>query len=105
VTVRDLIVRGCRSYFVNDGPTTLLEFNPQLGVQASADWSSEVVTTSGTVSTKMRFLGEVEIDGALNHDGSTVGFYGAAPVAKQTGVPVTAEGIHAALVNLGLISA
>lgn len=32
-----------------------------------------------------------------------LGFYGAKPVAKPTGVPVTAEGVHAALVTLGLI--
>ena len=54
---------------------------------------------------KNYFGGEVELDGALNHDGSTVGFYGTAPVAKQTGVAVTAAGIHAALVSLGLIAA
>lgn len=35
---------------------------------------------------------------------TNIGFYGNAPIAKQTGVPVTAEGVHAALVNLGLIS-
>jgi hypothetical protein len=34
-----------------------------------------------------------------------VGFYGTAPIVKQTGVAVTAAGIHAALVNLGLIAA
>jgi len=34
-----------------------------------------------------------------------VGFYNTAPVAQQTGVAVTAAGIHAALVNLGLITA
>ena len=34
-----------------------------------------------------------------------VGFYGTAPVAQQTGVAVSAAGIHAALVNLGLITA
>lgn len=28
--------------------------------------------------------GEVEIDGALNHDGSTVGFYGTTPIVKPT---------------------
>jgi len=33
----------------------------------------------------------------------TVGFYGTSPIAKQTGVAVTAEAIHAALVALGLI--
>ncbi len=34
-----------------------------------------------------------------------VGFYGASPVALQTGVAVTAAAVHAALVNLGLITA
>lgn len=34
-----------------------------------------------------------------------VGFYNTAPIAKQTGVAVTAGGIHAALVALGLIAA
>ena len=34
-----------------------------------------------------------------------LGFYGKAPIARQTGVAVTAGGIHAALVNLGLITA
>jgi hypothetical protein len=33
-----------------------------------------------------------------------LGFFGATPVAKPTGVAVTAAGIHAALVSLGLIS-
>jgi hypothetical protein len=36
---------------------------------------------------------------------TTVGFYATAPVVKQTGVAVSAAGVHAALVNLGLISA
>jgi len=34
-----------------------------------------------------------------------LGFYGATPVAQQTGVAVDAAGIHAALVALGLITA
>lgn len=33
-----------------------------------------------------------------------IGFYGATPIVKQTGVAVSAAGIHAALVNLGLIT-
>lgn len=37
--------------------------------------------------------------------GEKLGFYGTAPIAKQTGVAVSAAGIHAALVALGLISA
>jgi hypothetical protein len=43
--------------------------------------------------------------GTLDHDGPNLGFYGTAPIAKQTGVAVTAGGIHTALVNLGLIAA
>jgi hypothetical protein len=34
-----------------------------------------------------------------------IGFYGAAPAVRPTGVAVTAAGIHAALVTLGLITA
>lgn len=40
-----------------------------------------------------------------NAGADTVGFYGHAPTAQQTGVAVTAGGIHAALVALGLITA
>jgi hypothetical protein len=36
--------------------------------------------------------GNLEIDGALNHDGSTVGFYGATPVAKQGDPPDITSG-------------
>jgi len=48
---------------------------------------------------------DLEIDGALNHDGSTAAFYGTVPIVQQTGVAVSAAGVHAALVNLGLITA
>ena len=41
----------------------------------------------------------------IGGSGTDIGFYGATPVALQTGVAVTAAGIHAALVNLGLITA
>jgi hypothetical protein len=40
-----------------------------------------------------------------NSGGVRLGFFGGAAVAKPTGVAVTAAGIHAALVSLGLISA
>lgn len=42
---------------------------------------------------------------ALSLGTGDVGFYAATPVAQQTGVAVTAAAIHAALVNLGLITA
>lgn len=37
--------------------------------------------------------------------GGRIGFYGTTAIAQQTGVAVTASAIHAALVNLGLITA
>lgn len=53
----------------------------------------------------IRIVNDLEIDGDLNHDGSAVGFYGTTPVSQQTGVAVSDAAIHAALVNLGLITA
>lgn len=37
--------------------------------------------------------------------GQKLGFFATTPVVQQTGVAITAAGIHAALVNLGLITA
>ncbi len=70
---------------------------------ADPDTATEVASIDETG--KLQLDGEAEIDGDLNHDGTNVGFYGTAPVAQQTGVAVTAAGIHAALVSLGLITA
>lgn len=48
----------------------------------------------------------VEIDGALNHDGTTVGFYGTTPITKPTVVLTTpsVQDVIDALVALGLIA-
>lgn len=43
--------------------------------------------------------------GSFAQTGSKSGFYGTAPIVQQTSVAVTAGAIHAALVNLGLITA
>jgi hypothetical protein len=48
--------------------------------------------------------GGVTSRGQFNHTTGNVGFYGTTPIAKQTSVPVTAAGVHAALVALGLIT-
>lgn len=37
--------------------------------------------------------------------GQKMGFYGTTPIAQQTGIAVSAAGIHAALVALGLFTA
>lgn len=50
------------------------------------------------ITLKLWLKDELELDGALNHDGTTVGFYGAAPAAKPT---VTgSRGGNAALASL-----
>ena len=46
---------------------------------------------------------DVTVVGALKVQGNC-GFYNTTPIAKQTGVAVSAAGVHAALVNLGLIT-
>lgn len=73
----------------------------KVAVSASAANSALVINSSS----KATFSADVGIGGALDHDGTTVGFYSTAPITKQTGVAVTAEAIHAALVALGLIGA
>ncbi|MEK0325291.1 MAG: hypothetical protein QQN63_06265 [Nitrosopumilus sp.] len=49
--------------------------------------------------------GNFVISGDLDHNGTNAGFYSTTPIAQQTGVAVTAGGVHAALVALGLITA
>ena len=63
---------------------------------------ADVVVTVGT-QTAPGFVPRPGEDGGTIY--GNVGFYGGTPVAKPTGVAVTAEAIHAALVSLGLISA
>jgi hypothetical protein len=54
-------------------------------------------STTAFVNGKAHVGGEVEVDGALNHDGTTVGFYGTTPVARPSAVTA-----RAALEALGL---
>lgn len=57
------------------------------------------------VTGKMYTTDEIEIDGALNHDGTTVGFYGVAPTTRPTAYTqtyATATRTHAALTSATL---
>jgi hypothetical protein len=51
-------------------------------------------TTAGDIvaKNKIKSEGEVEIDGALNHDGTTAGFYGATPVTQPASADQAALG-------------
>lgn len=70
--------------------------------------NSSVTISAGAGPVDINGLGTVKLDSVAgvvvsNAAAHPVGFYGSAGVAKQVGVPVTAAGIHAALVALGLI--
>lgn len=64
--------------------------------------SSASRLTNSTANTMMLGFGSAP---SIWFGDDTLGFYSTSPIAKQTGVAVTAAGIHAALVNLGLIAA
>jgi photosystem II stability/assembly factor-like uncharacterized protein len=66
-----------------------------LGFGGVTNGSLLVTTDSGTV-----FEATLDSGSYANQ----LGFYGVTPVSQPTGVAVTAAGIHAALVSLGLIS-
>jgi hypothetical protein len=88
----------------------------QFKTATTADWILGIRETSdsdfhlfsyGTVAdvlTIARSTGAATFAGAVTVGGN-VGFYNNAPVAKPTGVAVTAAAIHAALVTLNLIAA
>lgn len=66
----------------------------QKTVQLSDGRALVVGRTTGT---------KIASEGGAN--GQKLGFFGVTPVTQQTGVAVSAAGIHAALVSLGLITA
>ena len=66
----------------------------QVGSATTADSAKFYV--NGKISTS----GEMEINGALNHDGSTAGFFGAAPATQQTLAAYTSDGEGAAYTGI-----
>lgn len=72
------------------------------------DGKDAVIATFTGSSKQVDFAGAITVAGSAtlgNAAADVIGFYGAAGTAQQTGVAVTAAAIHAALVNLGLITA
>ena len=83
-----------------DGGSGYYGLNFQAPTSPYPDFSGTVNFTNVLTLTSQTatFAGAVKV-------GGNVGFYNNAPVAKPTGVAVTAAAIHAALVTLNLISA
>lgn len=80
--------------FTNDARTW------QVGVLGSG---SDAFYLSDITGSKNPLIVSSDNKISLGEADASLGFYGATPVAKQTGVAVSAAGIHAALVALGLI--
>lgn len=98
-----------RTYNVNDAQRTRLTFTS--GIDEAVAACSTLVWTGfklgGVLTLNAQNLVSdtttgTEIATAANQK---LGFFGTTPVIQQAGVAVTAVGIHAALVNLGLITA
>ena len=67
-----------------------------------------ISATGGDTNVRLNLNGKGTATGGgvlIEPAAGLVGFYGTTPIVKQAGVAVTAAGIHAALVNLGLIAA
>ena len=85
-----------------DGDTYLegwLDISPTFADLAYGTDNSEVLLTN--------FNAKIKVNNVTLIEGTTtgLGFFNATPVAQPTGVAVSAAGIHAALVSLGLITA
>lgn len=63
------------------------------------------LTGAQSIAGVKTFSDNIILSADLDHNGSNIGFYSTDPVSLQTGVAVSAAGVHAALVNLGLITA
>jgi len=73
-------------------------------IRSQLNAATNVRFISHTGTAQSDFGGRVNLNGVLAHASANLGFYGTAPIAQPAAVPVTAAGIHAALVSLGLIT-
>lgn len=75
-------------------------------ITVTQTWTAGTTINLGNTAATGVNIGGSATGGGLLLGGASakVGFYGATPIVKQTGVAVSAAGVHAALVNLGLIA-
>lgn len=72
--------------------------------QSSGAWANAYGGGDSTHPNKWLFGGGGSSSAVLSIGPDQIAFFTSMPVSKQTSVPVTAAGIHAALVNYGLIT-
>ena len=92
----------------NGGSNTF--FNGAAGTAANLDgdiffYLSSSAGAPGSIRLNSSFgTSAIEVTQNAGTSATEIGFFNATPVAQPTAVPVTAAGIHAALVSLGLIT-
>lgn len=100
-----LLANGTSGNITVAGPGLITVSTP---ADVNVTGTSSVTIASGAGTVDVNGLGVVTLDSVagvvLGGAAHPVGFYGSAGVVKQVGVPVTAAGIHAALVALNLIA-
>jgi hypothetical protein len=84
---------------------TLTTSGTATGTFAATTITTTTETASTSVSTPLLKAVAAATGVKVADTGDKLGFYGTAPVSQQTGVAVSAAGIHAACVALGLFTA
>lgn len=80
------ITGGTINGAVIGGTTPAAISGTTLSSSGLATLNSLAVSTTSTFTGAATFSSDVEIDGALNHDGTTVGFYGVTPTVRQSAI-------------------
>lgn len=108
-TTKAVTILGALTVYTNAAAGAILDGNAQ--TLTSLTLAGNRLTNSSGTDGGTRVKGSITVTNGFEQmlDGHKVsgkiGFYGMPPIAQQTGVAVTAAAIHAALVNLGLITA
>jgi hypothetical protein len=101
VTYQSLNVNGSELFVGADSS----QESPMFQIVPSYVVSTHASYTSRTIFSQWAVGGAQEVMRMESGASAMIGFYGHTATVRQTGVAVTASGIHAALVNLGLITA
>ncbi len=106
-TIDVMLARDAAAVLALKNGTTAQEFRVYGTTTGSKYLSVKHNGTNGIldISSGTFLIGQGTTPIVVANSGASLGFYGTSPIALQTGVAVTAGGIHAALVALGLITA
>ena len=98
-------IYGNIEWYGHDASAQASGVRSEIRTEATATAGGVKVVIAAKANAGLTLVDAAEFDSSGMTVLEDVGFYGTAPVAQQTGVAVSAAGIHAALVSLGLITA